>query len=182
MAAETGPPTKAGKGGKNFLTRKVGPQPMWAWMAEVLGLALAYSLYKQRKSSASTSSTSSTSSGAASSNGAVPADQIPDVIIQGPFTTGPTINSPTAPAPTTPPVQQPAPVPPAKRPTSITANGKDPGDINQIAKMYGLTEAQLIAANPALKKLTVKINGKTTKLYGSGQPVPAGTVIKIPAA
>jgi len=162
------------KGGGNFLTRKIGPQPMWAWMAEVLGLALAYALYKQRKAASSTSSTSGTSS----TNGAVPADQVPDVIIQGPFgsTTGGTTS--TNPAP---PVQPPTPTPPTPtRPTKITAPGTDSGDINKIAAAYGLTEAQLIAANPNLKKLTVKVNGKTVKLYGSGQPIPKGTVVNIP--
>jgi hypothetical protein len=182
--ADTTAPAKPSSGKFGFLTRKLGPQPTWAWMAEALGLALAYALYKQRKASAATSSTSTSGTTAASSNGAVPADQIPDVIIQGPFTTGPTTPTTTATTPptsTTPPVQTTAP-PPATRPTSITASGKDPGDINQIAKMYGLTEAQLIAANPALKTMKVTVNGKTVKLYGSGQPVPAGTVIKIPAA
>lgn len=173
--AETPPAAPAKGGGKNFLTRKIGPQPMWAWMAEVLGLALAYSLYKQRKSAASTSSTSSTSS----ASGAVPADQVPDVIIQGPFTTGPTTGGTTSTAPA-PPVQTPPTPPTATRPTSIVATGTDSGDLKNIAKSYGLTEAQLIAANPALKKLTVKVNGKTVGLYGSGQPVPKGTKVTIP--
>jgi len=151
-------------------------------MAEVLGLALVYALYKQRKAAAS--STTATSSTAA--NGAVPADQVPDVIIQntlpGPGTTGPTTGSGT-PTPVTPPPVTPPPVTPPTpptRPTSYTAPGTDSGDINRIAMSFGLTEAQLIAANPQLKKMTVKVNGKTVKLIGSGQPIPGGTKLTIP--
>ena len=82
-----------------------------------------------------------------------------------------------------PPSMKTAPVtkpPVTNRPTSITATGTDSGDINQIAKKYGLTEAQLVAANPSLKTMKIKIGGKSVLLYGSGAPVPKGTVIKIP--
>jgi hypothetical protein len=108
----TAPPPQGGSqggGGKlGFLKQKLGFQPTWAWMAEILGLALAYALYKDRKA-ASTASTSSTTS----SNGEVPADQVPDVIIQndlqGPSTTGPT-TTPTPVTSTVPP-SVPAPAP-----------------------------------------------------------------------
>jgi hypothetical protein len=53
------------------------------------------------------------------------------------------------------------------RPTSITAGGHD---------------TELIAANPSLKKLKVKVGNKSVPLIGSGAPVPAGTKINIPAA
>ena len=72
--------------------------------------------------------------------------------------------------------------PTTTRPTSYTATGTDTGDINQIAKQFGLTEQQLIAANPNLKKLKVKVGNKSVNLIGSGAPVPKGTVLKIPAA
>jgi LysM repeat protein len=148
-------------------------------MLEGLGAALAFALYRQRQASA-TASTSTT--GTTSSNGAVPADQVPDVIIQntlpGPGTSGSTTGGTTGgTSPTPPPVTTPTP---PKRPTSITANGEDSGDINRIAISYGLTEKQLIAANPQLKNVKVNVNGKTVKLIGSGQPVPKGTVLKIP--
>jgi hypothetical protein len=67
------------------------------------------------------------------------------------------------------------------RPTSITAGGKDTEDINNYAKQYGVTEQELIAANPGLKKLTVKVGNKSVPLIGSGAPVPAGTKLTIPA-
>ena len=191
MPATQAPPAQGGGGGKfAFLKKKLGPQPTWAWMAELLGLALAYSLYKDRKASSS-SSTSSTA--AAASNGATPADQVPDVIIQnglsgrqwsGPSTTGSTTGTSTTgtTGSTVPPSVPPSTPPTTTRPTSYTAPGTDTGDINQIAKQFGLTEQQLIAANPNLKKLKVKVGNKSVNLIGSGAPVPKGTVLKIPAA
>lgn len=116
MPEPQAPPAKGGGGTTGFLKRKLGPQPTWAWMAEVLGLALAYALYKQRKAAA----TSSTPGTTASQAGAVPADQVPDVIIQnelqGPGTTGPTTTPPPVTVPPnqpTPPVQPPKPPPPS---------------------------------------------------------------------
>jgi hypothetical protein len=107
----TSPPPPKGQGGKvSFLKKKLGPQPTWAWMAEVLGLALVYALYKSHKAGSS----ASTAAGS-SASGAVPADQIPDVIIQqsetelGPATTGPTTAPPPGPGPSVPPAQKPPP-------------------------------------------------------------------------
>jgi LPXTG-motif cell wall-anchored protein len=71
--------------------------------------------------------------------------------------------------------------PPAARPTQITAGGKDTEDINNYAKQYGLTEQELLAANPGLRKLKVKVGNKSVPLVGSGAPIPAGTKVKIPA-
>jgi hypothetical protein len=96
----------------------------------------------------------------------------------GATTTGGTTNNVgpiTAPLPSVPPI-----VTTPARPTSITAPGTDSGDINRIAIQYGLTEAELIAANPFLKTMKVTVNGKTVKLVGSGQPVPGGTKLTIP--
>ena len=70
--------------------------------------------------------------------------------------------------------------PTTTRPSQITATGEDTGDINRIAQQYGLTETQLIAANPGLRKIKVKVGKKTVPLIGSGAPIPKGTVVKIP--
>lgn len=67
------------------------------------------------------------------------------------------------------------------RPTSITAGGHDTEDINNYARQYGLTEQQLIAANPGLRKMRVKVGNRSVPLIGSGAPVPAGTKLNIPA-
>ena len=80
-----------------------------------------------------------------------------------------------------PPASTTAAAPPAARPTQITAGGKDTEDINNYAKQYGLTEQELLAANPGLRKLKVKVGNKSVPLVGSGAPIPAGTKVKIPA-
>jgi hypothetical protein len=88
-----------------------------------------------------------------------------------------------SPAPvTTTTATQTGTTPNVPRPTSITAGGHDTEDINNYARQYGLTEQQLIAANPGLRKLKVKVGNKSVNLIGSGAPVPAGTKLVIPAA
>ena len=55
MAAKPSPPAKPGaKGGGNFLTRKTGPLPNYAWAAALIGL---YLLWRSRKASGSSSLT-----------------------------------------------------------------------------------------------------------------------------
>lgn len=42
--------TEQSAGGGSFITRKVGPLPMWAWMAIGLGVALAVSVWRNNRS------------------------------------------------------------------------------------------------------------------------------------
>jgi hypothetical protein len=57
--AEPSGPTSGG----NVFTRKIGPLPMWAWMAIALLVALFYYLYKKNKSSSSSSGSSTSDTG-----------------------------------------------------------------------------------------------------------------------
>jgi hypothetical protein len=163
----------------NAFTRKLGPLPLWGWMGIGLALGLVYYFWQKNKASAASNGTASSSA----TGDTEPADQTPPYIIQN-YSTD--VNAQTV----TPPIVQinpnapPTPPPPptnTKRPTKITATGTDTGDINQIAKKYGLTEQELIAANPQLKKLQVKVGNKSVPLIGSGAPVPKGTQLTIPA-
>jgi hypothetical protein len=168
-----------GGGGGGLFKRKIGPLPMWAWLAIGATIILAYVIIKRQSSSSAASTTTADTS--------TPASDVPQFINQTYTTVTPPAASGTGTTTTTPPVGTTLPVvktpPPAARPSQITASGKDTGDINQIAKLYGLTEQQLIAANPGLRKIKVKSpNGKTIPLIGSGAPVPKGTVVKIPSA
>jgi hypothetical protein len=177
--APEAPAGGGGGGGGSVFKRKLGPFPMWGWLAIGAVVILAYVIIK-RQSASSAATTASTST---------PASDIPQFVNQ----TYTTVTPPAAPPPATglpsppPVVANPGgPNVPAggstPRPTQITSTGTDTGDINQIAKKYGLTEQQLIAANPGLRKLRVKSpNGKSIPLIGSGAPIPRGTVIKIPA-
>lgn len=108
--------------------RKYGPLPLWGWMALILGLALAYELYKSHKAGSSSNTAAGTSSG---SGDAVPADQVPDVIIQnnegtgGTGATGP--KGPPGPTGKAPPVAQ-----PTTRAITVTKNQT----LAQLAKYY----------------------------------------------
>lgn len=64
--------------GTSPFTKKLGPLPMWAWMAIALALAVVYSQYQKNKAAATTTSATS----AAATTGTTPADQIPPFIIQ----------------------------------------------------------------------------------------------------
>jgi len=79
---------------------------------------------------------------------------------------------PAAPAPAPPPGKTPPPVvtpPHIISKHTISADGTD--DLNQIAVENHVTEAQLVAVNPALK----------AKYWGTGVHVPKGTHVVIPA-
>jgi hypothetical protein len=69
-------PARAGGGGFSF-TRKIGPLPVWAWMAVILGLAVAYSSYRKNRQAASgTNATGATTAGTQT------AAQTPPFVIQ----------------------------------------------------------------------------------------------------
>jgi hypothetical protein len=184
------------------LQHKLGPLPTWGWIAiATAGFGVFY-LIEKKKASSSTTTPTNTGSASSTTNppgqGQVPpyvtVDQLTSTNTNSNNTAPVSINSPTtntgpgAGATTTggttnnnpAPVSAPTPTTPT-RPTSIVASGEDAGDINRIAIQYGLSEAQLLASNPQLKKMKVKVNGKTVNLVGSGQPVPTGTKINIPA-
>lgn len=61
----TGP---GSSGGGNFLTKNLGPLPVWTWLALLLGLAVAYFFYKKNAASSSTSAAQSTSSSTGTTN------------------------------------------------------------------------------------------------------------------
>lgn len=54
---DTSQPTR---GGGNAFTRKLGPLPVWAWMAVGLGLAIAYSSWRKNKTAAASTPSTTT--------------------------------------------------------------------------------------------------------------------------
>lgn len=184
------PASSGGSGPLAGLNHKIGPQPMWAWMAEILGVALAYALYQQRKQAAA----AATSSTAGTSSGTVPADQVPDVIIQnelmGPHTSGPTTATPagTTSAPptttskpgrhrggggsgsssTTPPSAPSGAAPASSVP--VVAHGKVTSVNNNDAVITwsatGTDTFRLTTNGPGFKNHTSVVNGTTGHLSG----------------
>jgi hypothetical protein len=72
-------PERTGGGG-SFLTRKVGPLPMWGWGAIVLLLAVFYAMYSKKKSAAASASTSNSST--VDSPGGVDSSLVPQFVNQ----------------------------------------------------------------------------------------------------
>lgn len=65
----------------NVLTNKIGPLPMWSWMAIILGLVLVYSFYKKSSGSNSAANTAA-SQAAGNAPGGVDASLVPQFINQ----------------------------------------------------------------------------------------------------
>lgn len=107
-------PPGGGGGTASVFKRQIGPMPMWAWMAIVLGLAVAYASYKRNKTAKA-----GAAAGTTGATGAVQtADQTPPFIIQNytdvpaPNVTTPVTLSVTEPAPQPVPAGAAAPPPP----------------------------------------------------------------------
>jgi hypothetical protein len=70
----------------NVFTRKIGPLPMWAWMAIALVLALIFYLYSKNKAASAAQNSGTASTGAASggvnSPGGVDASLVPQFVNQ----------------------------------------------------------------------------------------------------
>lgn len=83
MASPLPQDTPPAQGG-SFLTRKVGPLPMWAWMAIVVGGLVAVVAWRNAHQAANTATTDST----------VPPDQTPPMVFQDYVTSTPPYSPP----------------------------------------------------------------------------------------
>lgn len=98
-------PSRGKSGGKlGLFKERIGPLPMWVWVAIIAALLIAWRLYadKKNKSAASTTATGDGSAGA---------DQVPEFINQ----TYTTVTAPASQPPPTgnPPAHAPTPTPPS---------------------------------------------------------------------
>lgn len=183
----------------NVFTRKVGPMPLWGWMAILGGLALLYSFYKKSKPSANDQAAAQA---AGNAPGGVDASLVPQFINQNyespepPEAPNITVNNqiPSPPTVVIPPMSPPprAPTPPrtiSGSPGSFTTGL--PGGMNEwtstgkyslntIAKSHGMTAQQLIKVSEAQE------NNVALKAYvkkgNFNAPVPAGVQLFFPNA
>ncbi|HEY6275594.1 MAG TPA: hypothetical protein VIX86_04610 [Streptosporangiaceae bacterium] len=152
MTPEAPAPAPA-RGGGSWLTRRVGPVQGWVYLAGGLVVAGAVA-WRYLHPSTSTASTSA----AADTTGA---SQVPQFVNQ----TYTSVAAPSAPVP--PPTQQgPATQPP--RTHRKVKVGPQNRDIYRLARSYGMTEHELLALNPDLRKLA-----------GTRRPIPIGTEITV---
>lgn len=182
----------------NVFTKKIGPLPMWSWMAILLVAVVLYSFYK-KSSGANSAANSAAAQAAGNAPGGVDASLVPQFINQTydndqpPAAPSITVNNqiPTPPTTTSGPPGKPPVIPktisgaPGSFTTGLpggmnewTSTGKY--SLNTIAKSHGMTAQQLIKIsessenNPALKAYVAKKN------YNA--PVPAGVQLFIPNA
>lgn len=162
--APEAPPRKK----ENVFTRKIGPLPMWAWVAIVGAIILGWAFFKS-KSSASQQQQADTTD----------ASQVPQFVNQtyanpgppGPVgptgTTGPPgPPGPPGPAGSKPPI--PRPVPRGTEPPERTEKLRHKGNLEQIAKRNNISLAELLRLNPGL-----------ARFKGTGHVFPVGTTVRV---
>lgn len=96
------PPAGRGTGGGNVFTQRLGPLPMWAWVAIAAGILIVWRIYASKASASSQQAAATTPS--------TPADQVPQFVNQ----TYTTVTAPSAPASTTPVPSPATPTPPGQ--------------------------------------------------------------------
>lgn len=98
------PAPSRGSGGKlGLFKERIGPLPMWVWVAIIAAVLIAWRLYADKKNASAASTT-------ATGDGSVGADQVPEFINQ----TYTTVTPPVAQAP---PAANPVPTPVPRTPT-----------------------------------------------------------------
>lgn len=178
----------------NVFMNKIGPLPMWSWMAILLVAVLLYSFYKKKSSS---SANASAAQAAGNAPGGVDSSLVPQFINQTydndqpPAAPSVTVNN-TIPLPTTT-----GPSVPNKPPTIPKTISGSPGSfttglpggmnewtstgkysLNTIAKSHGMTAQQLIKVSESSE------NNAGLKAYAAKKnfnaPVPAGVQLFFP--
>jgi LysM repeat protein len=176
--SETAPERSGGR--ENVFTHKIGPLPMWAWVAILGGLIIAWSIYSRNKAGSS----ASTSTGATGTS----ASDIPQFVNQ----TYTTVQAPAAPTDTdtTPaPAGTPVTIKPPVVSTPHPRNAPPPAHASQppifnktitvgkgqtldsIAKQYKITRVELAHANGLGTGAGLR-TGQTLKVPS---PAPGGT-------
>jgi hypothetical protein len=111
-APERPAPRRSSSGGTlELFKEKIGPLPMWVWVAIIAAGLIVYRLYADKKNASAASSPADSS---------VPADQVPEFINQ-------TYTTVTAPASTPPPANGTTPPAKAPTPTPPSSPGKTGG-------------------------------------------------------
>jgi hypothetical protein len=192
---------------ENVFTHKIGPLPMWGWLAIVGGALVAWRVYASKNAATAAAQQGTTT------NPSTPSDQVPQFVNQ----TYTTVTAPSATAATAAPHTRPTPVPPVtvppmvpgptptpaaptpRLPAPITVSGApgsyttglDAGKIdewtstgayslNTIAKSHGMTAQQLINASLAAEN-NVPLQKYVAKKNNNAK-IPAGVQLFFPAA
>lgn len=159
MADETG------TGGGNVFTRKIGPLPMWGWMAIALLVAVFYYLYQKNNSSSGSASTTGTSTAGGTTNSSL----IPQFVNQTYVNSAP----PAAPSPASPPpATNGNPPPVTNKPLNEILTGGHTISPNPGKAVIGWTIKQ---QSPNAQQLKVVLNGPGHKNQTRYIPASATT-------
>jgi hypothetical protein len=142
------PPAKKKAGGAGFLTQKMGPLPVWGWLAvAVVGIYL----YRKISGQSAASTTATTTTTPTSTYGATTPTL--DYTSQGvsppagTYTYTPTGTQTTGTGTTTPPVTTPTPVTAAAPPPGVPTNPQTPGSGGGVnAGYFGISDPNLAGA------------------------------------
>lgn len=142
-------PAGTSRGSKfGVFTEKIGPLPMWGWVAIIAAAIVAWRLYANKKNA---------STAASSASDSVPSDQVPQFVNQTYVTTTPPVQGPPGP---------PGPVPKPPGPQTLTRTWTAPAggvsDLAQIAqRLTGRADPSLL--HPVNKTAENFINGPYKK-------------------
>lgn len=166
--SEAAPERTPARRGNPFTTR-LGPLPMWAWVAILGTLIIVWSVWKGRQANQATATTADTST---------PADQVPQFVNQT-YTTvmPPSVPAPSSPVPVIGPVTPPRPVP--RPPQTVGYSWTDTGQkwsANQLAVKLGVPLSDLGPGNAQAVKALKNPNAPMPKgahfTYAKGKVVP----------
>ena len=183
--SETAPESTPGGGGKfGLFTEKIGPLPMWAWVAIIAAALIGWRLYSAKKNAASTA-------GAGTAADGTSANDVPQFVNQTYVTTTPPVQGP--PPVQSGPIESFGPVPPKQPgPQQLTRTWTAPvgsvSDLAQIAqRLTGTTDpgllhpvnktAQNFIAGPYKKNRNAKVPKGAQFSYSEGTVTPKGGAV-----
>lgn len=160
---------------ENVFTRKIGPMPMWAWVAIIGAVIIGYAYYKNKNAASTAATTASTTD----------ASQVPQFVNQTYTSPVPPVAGPPGPAGPQGPQGPPGvvTVPPIIKDKGPPGTGtiqpggpmksrseklRYKGNLEQIAKRNNVSLEQLLELNPGLKKYE-----------GTGHVFPVGTTVNV---
>lgn len=169
---------EGGGGGGNVFTRKLGPLPMWGWMAIALLVALGYYLYKKNQSGATSTAASGTSPSTVNTPGGVDASLVPQFVnqdytnVQAPAAPNVTVNNTLPPPTTSTPTTPPPTTAPKTTPLNEVLQKGHVLSANPAKTVIGWTIAQ---KSPNATQLLVQLDGPGLKNFQRIIPASATT-------
>jgi hypothetical protein len=176
-AAPAAAPAAPAKQGGNVFTRKIGPMPMWAWVAIISVILIGYAYYRNKQSAAAAATTAT----------GTDASQVPQFVNQTYTSVTPPVAGPAGPAGPTGPAGPGGTVNPGgpnigpgnKIPGHhvVTATGRE--SLATIARRYHTSAADILKFTEQHKTHVSPTEAKFFRSGGKGK-IPRGLVLWVP--